>query len=250
MDSAWSNGQGVRLDSAFVRRSELASDNPWIVIDSLSRFADEARRLGGFSMDDLPREILQNSQVTQAAGQIDHNGVSGFIHNVIVINRSEPDRVRRLIKAADDGFQAVAQTGHAAVFREVCDLYQAYRSDFIAVAESSDTYLFKNKHTEEVEDRWFDLGSDKLLEERVRWVRSLPLVQAVGDSEYDSVTEAAWRSNPLRTARLEELARTEARGLEELQAVHDRQTRAWVEIQRRARRQGLRGRFRLMFRNI
>lgn len=71
---AWDQRQDFALDTIYVDAADFGSDDPWTVVDSLSRFAVMARDIGGLTSAELPVEVLWNSQMTLYQSHVYRNG--------------------------------------------------------------------------------------------------------------------------------------------------------------------------------
>ena len=161
---------------------DLETDDPWVVVDSLSAFATEMGQRG-VAPDDLPDQVLWNSQVTNAFGQISRNGPSLYFYNVLAAHDGTP-RWHRIVNATREGLQALGEIPQAAAFDDLLSLYEENRAAILQGRRDNRPFKLPND---------FDLlcrfmpsseAEDEFMERRVRWVRSLDTIRPVPRDGY------------------------------------------------------------------
>jgi hypothetical protein len=218
---SWDVVQGQLINRAIVPKTQLASDDGWIVVDCLSEFGNVARTEGGLRLDELPPEISWNSEVTNAAGQIGRNGPSTYIYNVLL---QYPDNVAsRRMENTKAGLHALADQRRLGVYEEICAAFRRHREDFLAEMKvgrhftlSNNNELFRGFSNSAEDDSEF-------LSSRAQWVRSLKIVFPVPDEVLKQQREKLWSANPLRDLRLTELKLRAEEDERELQKVWSKQ---------------------------
>ena len=172
-----------------IRQSEFDNDENWIVVDSLSKFAVPAGE-AGFGTAELPPEVMWNSQVTLAFGQINRNGPSGYFYNVLapVDGTSKWDL---LIEATKSGLAALGEITQRAAYDGIIEAYIANRSAILAGRHSNSLYKLANDFellrsfmpSSEAEEIFMAL--------RTAWVRSLENLKVVPDQSYEQAVASA-----------------------------------------------------------
>jgi hypothetical protein len=218
---SWENTQGQMIKKVIVPKTQLASDDGWIVVDCLSEFGNVARTEGGLRLDELPPEISWNSEVTNAAGQIGRNGPSTYIYNVLL---QYPDNVAsHRMENTKAGLHAVADQRRLEVYEEICAAFHRHRDDFLAEKKVGRHFTLSN-NTELL--RGFSNSAEddsKFLSARAQWVQSLKYVFTVSDEVLKQEREKLWSTNPLRELRLAELKLQAEQDEQELQKVWSKQ---------------------------
>jgi hypothetical protein len=162
---------------------DVGSDDPWVVVDSLSVFAAKMGERG-FATDDLPDPVLWNSQVTNAFGQISRNGPSLYFYNVLAGHDGTP-RWHRIVSATRQGLQALGDIPQIAAFDHLLSLYEENRAAILQGRRDNRPFKLPND---------FDLlcrfmpsreAEDEFMERRVRWVRSLDTIRSVPREDYE-----------------------------------------------------------------
>lgn len=226
--SAWSIDQGVILQEIPLRRSDLSSEDSWIVIDSISDFALKARREGGFNTTELVPEILWNSQVTRLYNQINQNGVAGYIGNVIAGDLEDPQSSDMNRKATEHGLECLGDDERLKLFREIWSTFDENRAAFVKARQ--DCKLLKTDETTVISDRWYKLDSVSFLKNRVTWIRSLSKVHIISDADYPEYLQRLWLQNPLKDQRLQELRAIEEAQRAEFERISRNQARLKAEL--------------------
>jgi hypothetical protein len=172
-----------RPTSILVSSEELGSDDPWVVVDSLSDFA---KRLGefGFASEDLPDELLWNSQVTNALVQINRNGPSLYFYNVLAAHDGT-ERWHRIVNATKQGLRALGDIPQTAAFEHLLSLYEEHRAVIVQGRRDDRPFVLPNDFDLLCQFMPSSEAEDEFMERRAAWVRSLDKLRAVPRDDYE-----------------------------------------------------------------
>ena len=171
------------ISDIVLRHSEFQSDDDWVVIDALSQFALAAGERG-YSSEDLPKEVLWNSQVTNAYGQINRNGPSLYFYNVLA-EHDGSSRWDKLVGATRQGLRALGDVPQVAGFEKVMSAYSEHRDAIVAGKKSGDYFKLPNDFALLCEFMPSGEAEEEFARNRARWVRSLPNLKVVTDEDYE-----------------------------------------------------------------
>jgi hypothetical protein len=165
-----------------VKRSDFESNDDWIVVDSFSIFAKAMVELG-YSTPDLPKEVLWNSQVTNAFVQINRNGPSLYFFNVLA-SIDGTAKWDLLVQATQKGLNALGDVPQSAVFDKIIGEYHANRALIVQGRQNDTPFILPNDMDLFCEFMPSDKAEDEFMGKRVEWVRSLKVVRVVPDRHY------------------------------------------------------------------
>lgn len=172
-----------RLTSIIVPMEDFESDDPWVVVDSLSVFATEMGERG-VAPDDLPDPVLWNSQVTNVFGQISRNGPSLYFYNVLAAHDGTP-RWDRLVNATKQGLRALGDIPQVAAFDHLLSLYEGNGAAILQGRRDNRPFKLPNDFDLLCQFMPSSEAEDEFMERRVRWVRSLDTIRPVPRDDYE-----------------------------------------------------------------
>lgn len=241
-------GEKFQISQIYVPKSAYDSEDHWEVVDSLSVFAGRCQQEGGFISDELPNEVLINSQLTAVWVQIYHNGTMGYVHNTILNGlAADKNRPYFLKEVVDKGFSLIGSDEHQALFRRVWALFEQNRSIFEELYESGKFYeggYISTAISKDIKEQAAGLDSEWFwsdnretenifLQRRVSWIRSLDNIFALDAEKYENEMRQLFSSNPVRQERLDELESLRLADQAELDKINEAQATTKAEIFRR-----------------
>ena len=171
------------ISTILIRNSEAESNDEWVVIDSLAQFALQAGKRG-HSVNDLPVEVLWNSQVTQAFNQINRNGPSLYFYNVLAAVDGT-DRWNLIVNATKAGLAALGDIPQVSGFDRIMDAYAMHRDEILTGRQNTDPYKIPNNFNLLLGFMSSSEDENKFMACRVAWIRSLRNLTTVPDSDYE-----------------------------------------------------------------
>jgi len=177
------------ITEIIIRQSEIESDDDWFLIDALSRFALAAGQRG-YSAAELPKEVLWNSQVTNAYGQINRGGPSLYFYNVLAEHDGSP-RWETLVEATRQGLRALGDVPQVAAYDKILSTYALYRGEIVAGKNSGNYFKVPDDFKLLCEFMPSREAEDTFAHNRANWVRSLANMKVVPDEEYGDALESA-----------------------------------------------------------
>ncbi len=239
----------MQVCEIYIARSRYSSEDYAEFCHGLWEFSNRCYEKGGFTSDELPRELLISSHLSATWGQMAQNGVLGYFHNSILNSWEDSGHRSYFLKElADEGLGLIGADDHREIFRRIWALFEQnrflleelhgagkfYAGGYLSPDISEDI----RKQASDLESEWygekFDETQRVFFNKHRTWLNSLNNFHVLDPEEYEQKMETLCASNPLRQERLHELERLRIVELAKYNAFNKKQAQAKAAITRRA----------------
>lgn len=185
-----------RVSEILVQQSAVDDEDPSVLVYNIVQFVNALAEQGAFNSDELPLNALRCYHVDYYLAQVANGGHGQFVGN------SGWDEMT--IRNISDGLRAMDAGPYVEIFDDLRKFIDS-NPDQAAQVAAGRGFGDQVPAIEALDDRFLAGDCHKTITPaNARWVRGLPELRVVPDSEFADAMYALCTSNPLREKRLSE----------------------------------------------